>query len=431
MYRTFVTVILILSAWTSCIAAGGAGAASAGGTDTVSLTLPGAEQRFLKNNLALIAQRYQISQAQAGIITARLFNNPDFSIANVLYNPVTKKYFDMSRDGGEYSAQLSQLFLTAGKRNKNIELAKITAQQAYFQFYDLLRTLRFTLRSDYYKLYFQRRSVMLYQQEINSLTTILAVFKEQFAKGNIAQKEVLRIQSQLYALQAEQNELRAEIDDTESEFKLLVRMPPAEIVKLESAPEGKTNLTEVPYQRLLDSAMANRNDLKLARSVVDYSNINLKLQKAMAVPDITASLAYDKQGSYVRNYNSAGIAFSLPFFNRNQGAIEQARIAVEAGKTQLQSQQDQLESDLANGYKGALRLADLYQSFDPGFRNDFEHLIGEVAKNFQKHNITLLEFLDFYDSYKTNSLQLNALQLERITSLEQLNFITGTQIFNQ
>jgi cobalt-zinc-cadmium efflux system outer membrane protein len=42
-----------------------------------------------------------------------------------------------------------------------------------------------------------------------------------------------------------------------------------------------------------------------------------------------------------------------------------------------------------------------------------------------------LEFLDFYDSYKTNTIQLNNLQLNRITSLEQLNYVTGTPFFNQ
>ena len=37
----------------------------------------------------------------------------------------------------------------------------------------------------------------------------------------------------------------------------------------------------------------------------------------------------------------------------------------------------------------------------------------------------------FYDAYKTNTLQLNTLQLNRVTSLEQLNYVTGTPFFNQ
>ncbi|MCS3735493.1 TolC family protein [Mucilaginibacter dorajii] len=431
MHSKFVIVLFSIQLW--CIAVGGKAFGQSPGSDTLRMTLKETEAQFLKNNLDLIVQHYSIDQAQAQIITARLFNNPDFSFANVLYNPQTKKFFDTSHDGGEYSAQLSQLFQTAGKRNKSIQLAQIGVQQAQYQLFDLLRTLRFTLRSDFYKIYFQEQSAKVYQEEINSLAKTLSVFQEQYTKGNIAQKEVLRIQSQLYSLQSELNDLMDGIDDTQSELKLMIRANPQSFVVpvVDINLEGKSVVSEVPYQHLVDSAYANRYDLKVARSVVDYNNINLKLQKANAVPDLTFSLAYDKQGSYVRDYSSAGIAFSLPFFNRNQGGIKQARIAVDASKVQLQSQQDQLESDIANDYKGALRLENLYNSFDPKFKQDFNHLIQEVFKNYQKHNISLLEFLDFYESYKTNTLQLNNLQLNRISSLEQLNFATGTPFFNQ
>jgi cobalt-zinc-cadmium efflux system outer membrane protein len=43
----------------------------------------------------------------------------------------------------------------------------------------------------------------------------------------------------------------------------------------------------------------------------------------------------------------------------------------------------------------------------------------------------MLEFLDFYDSFKTNTIQINTLQLNRVSALEQLNFVTGTPFFNQ
>jgi cobalt-zinc-cadmium efflux system outer membrane protein len=98
---------------------------------------------------------------------------------------------------------------------------------------------------------------------------------------------------------------------------------------------------------------------------------------------------------------------------------------------QLQSQHDQVESDVATNYTNALRLERLYNSFDPGFKDDFTRLIQAVFLNYQKRNISLLEFLDFYDSYKTNTIQLNTIQLNRVLSLEQLNYVTGTPFFNQ
>jgi cobalt-zinc-cadmium efflux system outer membrane protein len=397
--------------------------------DTLKLTVKEAEDQFLKNNLQIIIQRFNIDNASAQIITARLFPNPDFNFNNGIHtNDVTQgpAYKDQS-------VSVSQLFTTAGKRNKNIQLAKIGVEQAKDQFFDLLRTLKFTLRSDFYTIYFNEQSAKVYDSEINSLQKTLSVFKEQYAKGNIAEKEVLRIQSQLYTLQAEYNNLQVSIDTVQSEFKLLVKARPDVLVQpvYTYDLDGKSIVEMVAYQRLLDSAYTNRFDLKLAKTTVDYNNMNLQLQKATAVPDFSLSLNYDKYGGYGTNFLGAGIEFNLPFFNRNQGNIKQARIAIDQSQVQLQSQQDKIESDVATDYKGALRLEKLYNSFDPQFKQDFNHLIQEVFKNYEKRNISLLEFLDFYDSYKTNTLQLNTIELNRVTSLEQLNYDTGSPFFNK
>jgi cobalt-zinc-cadmium efflux system outer membrane protein len=425
MRLKYIRILLLLQI--ACVAAGVPVFAFAQTpvSDTLKLTVKQAEDQFIKNNLSLIISRYNIDNASAQIITARLFQNPDFSFANGIHATGVPNAYS------EQSFSVSQLFFTAGKRNKNIQLAKIGVEQAKYQFFDLLRTLKFTLRNDFYTIYFNEQSAKVYNEEITSLSKTLTVFKEQYAKGNIAQKEVLRIQSQLYSLQTEYNSLLAGIDTTQSELRLLIKTSPKTYVEPIVILDGKQLVSQVPYQQLLDSAYANRYDLKYSKASVDYSSMNLKLQKATAIPDVSLSFNYDKLGSYGNNFMSAGLAFSLPFFNRNQGAIKQAHIAVDQSKIQLQSQQDQVESDVATNYKGALRLEQLYNSFDPQFKDDFTHLIQEVFKNYEKRDISMLEFLDFYDSYKTNTLQLNNLQLNRIISLEQLNYATGTPFFNQ
>ena len=425
MLLKYIRVIVLLQI--ACVAAGVPvfAFAQTPASDTLKLTVRQAEDQFIKNNLSLIVARYNIDNASAQIITARLFQNPDFSFSNGIHASGVPNAFS------EQSASVSQLFYTAGKRNKNIQLAKIGVEQAKYQFFDLLRTLKFTLRNDFYTIYYNEQSAKVYNEEITSLSKTLGVFREQYTKGNIAQKEVLRIQSQLYSLQTEYISLLAGIDTTESELKLLIKVSPKTYVEPGVTSDSKEMVSQVAYQQLLDSAYLNRYDLRYSKATVDYSDMNLKLQKATAIPDVSLSFNYDKLGSYGNNFMSAGIAFSLPFFNRNQGAIKQAHIAVDQSKVQLQSQQDQVESDVATNYKGALRLEQLYNSFDPQFKDDFTHLIQEVFKNYEKRNISMLEFLDFYDSYKTNTLQMNSLQLNRVLSLEQLNYATGTSFFNK
>lgn len=403
------------------------GTASAAANDTIRLTVKQAEKLFVSNNLQLVVAHYNVDNAQAQVIIAKLFNNPDFSFSNGIYAT------DVSQGPAykEQSFTLSELINTAGKRNKNIKLAKLSVQQQQYQFFDLLRTLKFALRSDFYSIHYQQESAKVYDEEINSLKSTLTSYQEQYAKGNIAEKELLRIQAQLYSLQVEYNGLLTGIDTTESQLKLLLRLPvTTDVMPVVDSAVDQVTLTTVHYQQLLDSAYVNRFDLKLAKVNVDYNKVNLELQKATAVPDFSLSLNYDKLGGYGNNYLGGGIEFNLPFFNRNQGAIKQARIAIDQSNVQLQSQQDQVQSDVSTNYKIAMEQEKLYTSFDTKFKPEFSHLIGEVFKNYKKRNISLLEFLDYYDSYKTNTLLLNNLLLSRMLSLEQLNYVTGTPFFN-
>jgi cobalt-zinc-cadmium efflux system outer membrane protein len=57
-------------------------------------------------------------------------------------------------------------------------------------------------------------------------------------------------------------------------------------------------------------------------------------------------------------------------------------------------------------------------------------LTQQVLINYEKRNIGLLDFLDFYDSYKQNVLATNYLKYSRVQSFEDINFYTGTNFFN-
>lgn len=401
--------------------------------DTLKLSLRQAETLFLKNNLQLIAQHYNIGIAETQIITAKVFPNPDFSISTGFYNPDRHRFFDYSNGQDEFAGNLSQLFTTAGKRNKNIMIANIGVEQAKFQFFDLLRTLKSTLRNDFFTLYFQQQSLKVYNLEITTLQKLFKAYQEQNLKGNISEKDVLAIQSQLYTLQAELEGLQVNIDSVIGQLQLLIGAKPGIYITTDYTYnlDGKDILIRIPYQKLLDSAYANRFDLRLAKSAVELNDLNLKLQKSLAVPDFNLSMGYDRRGSYLVNFNSLGIEFNLPFFNRNQGGIKQAQLNIDQAKVQSQNQQNQVDNDISVSYLAASRFEKLNNSFDPNFKGNFNHLIEEVVKNYEKRNIGLIEFLYLYDSYKVNAIQINNIQLNRVASLEQLNYVTGTSFFNQ
>ena len=66
---------------------------------SVGLTLKEAEQRFLKCNLSLLAERYNVDIAQARLLQAGLFDNPVISFEQNVYNRLNGKYFDFGKKG--------------------------------------------------------------------------------------------------------------------------------------------------------------------------------------------------------------------------------------------------------------------------------------------------------------------------------------------
>lgn len=397
--------------------------------DTLRITLQEAEQQFLQNNLSLLAAKYDITVAQAEIIQAKLYNNPTLLVSGNLYNPDLHKPFDVSNKTGQYDIQIQQLITLAGKRNKQINLATTGARIAEYNFYDLLRTLRYSLRSNFYSILHLHQSKDAYQVQINSLQQLSKAYSELQEKGVVTLKDAVRIKSLLYTLQAEQTGLQNQLNDLQAELQLLMRDNKHYYLPMGMG-DGREGLDQYPLQALVDSAYNNRYDLKTANANTVYSQQNYQLQKALRTPDLTLGVEFDKRGSFVNNASFLNAAIDLPFFNRNQGHIKAAQTQVEQSKVQLQQQQLTVENDVQKAYVKALNTDKMLQSFDPGFKKQFDKLLQGITDNFQKKNISLLEFTDFYESWKDNVLQWNQLRNEKDQAMEALNYAVGKTLFN-
>ena len=398
--------------------------------DTIHITLPEAEKQFLGKNLLLLSQKNNIDISRALLLQAKLFDNPNLSLSANLYNPDQKKLADISNSTGEYAFGIQQLVVLAGKRNKRIALAGTTVRMSEEQFFDLLRTLRYSLRSDFYRIYYLHNSVDAYQGQVSSIEKLNTGYQELLAKGVVSLKDAVRIRSLLYSLKAEQTSLQNELNDVEAELQLLLQDNNTYFLPRIDEHSTMPLLSHYSLADLIDTAYANRYDLKLAETNLLYNQQNYNLQKALKVPDITLGAGFDKRGSFVTNASFFNMAIDLPFFNRNQGNIKAAKIGIEQSETMLQQAKLVVANEVQAAWVKALNTDKMLKSLDPGFRDQFERLLESVADNFGKKNITLIELTDFYESYKQNILQLNQLQNDKMQAIEAMHFAIGKTIFN-
>ncbi|UOQ67852.1 TolC family protein [Hymenobacter volaticus] len=398
--------------------------------DTVKLTLPETEQRFLQNNLSLLAQRYNVSAAQAQILQAKLWDNPTIYLEQNAYNQQTGRVLDVTRTGNSI-VQVQQLFAIAGRRKAAANVAQQNALAEQFNLEDLLRTLRYQLRSTYYDLYYKQQSVRVYDLEVTSFQHTVNLYQGQYDKGNIALKEVIRLKAFLFQLRNERQALLNDIASEQADLRILMRdtsgayyVPTADDTRLRAL-----NLAGRTEQQLIDSAQVNRADVKARQASLQQQNQNLRYQRALAVPDLSVGYVYDRAGNYIQNYNALTLGIAVPIFNRNQGNIRTAQSQIEISKAQLSQQQLQVQNDVQEAWRQATQTDALYQTAGRETQ-DFDRLMKGIDESYAKRNLTIVEYLDFYESYKNNLVQLNALRSNRIRAFEQLNLAVGRPLFN-
>jgi cobalt-zinc-cadmium efflux system outer membrane protein len=401
----------------------------AGTADSLRLDLAATEKLFQERNLPLLAEKFNIEAAKGALIQARLFENPVLSLEQNIYNPGSGRYFEANRNG-QNIVQLQQLFYLAGKRNKRIRVEQLNAQLTEFAYYDLLRTLRHELRSSFLRLHFLLQEHQIYQEKSQSVRQLVNALEGQYQKGNVALKEVTRLRALLFSLENQKLDLLTQINQEQADLRLLTGAAPTAFVvpvldeaKLEAADPDRLTL-----DHLLQEAQENRYDLKVAVTQVRQQEASLRLQKSLAVPDISIGGVYDRAGSFVQNYTGLTVQVPLAIFNRNQGNIKIAESGLGQSQVLADQQQRQVETEVSQALQNARNAESLYRSFDQGFTTDFNRLIDGVTQSFAKRNISLIEFLDYYETYTETMTQLLTLRSNRLRALEDLNFTVGKPV---
>ena len=110
---------------------------------------------------------------------------------------------------------------------------------------------------------------------------------------------------------------------------------------------------------------AFRPDLLAAEAARQKAEADLRLQKALRVPDPTVFAQYEHQPPDQPNTVGLGVSFPLPLWNRNRGAIDSARSAREQADLQAGKVRAQIVAEIATAraaFEAAVVRARRYQA---------------------------------------------------------------------
>ncbi|HEX8061375.1 MAG TPA: TolC family protein [Cyclobacteriaceae bacterium] len=388
--------------------------------DTLRVSMDGAEKMFAEKNLLILAQSYQVEATKALEIQARLYPNAQLSGEINAIDRQHEKYFNVGPQG-QKAFQIEQLILLGGKRKKEMELARQNSMIASLEFEDLLRNLKLELHNTLYDVYFDQSAVRGFNQQLTLLDSIIVSYDRQAKKGNIPYKEVIRLKSIYIRINNEKTNFIKEILEGQKKLQVLLQSPGY------VAPEINVNTwakfeRQHPIDSLVNIALDLRPDYKISKANINYANLNLQYQRRLAVPDVSLGGDYDQRGGAF--VNQVGLMFSmpLPLTNRNQGNIKAAEHQAKAVVTLEQQAKSEITAHVTNSWLALNRSVQEYAKARTMYNADFTTVFNGVSENFQKRNITLLEFVDFFESYNETVINMNHIERQVALSAEQLNY---------
>ena len=400
-------------------------------TDTLRLSLPELEKHFLDSNLLLLASHYNVDAQKALIQQAKLWDNPVLNTDQVI--SANGKFFPYGKnpDGsysGQYYVQVQQLIKTAGKRSKLINLATTNARLSELQLQDVLRNLRYQLRTDYYNIIQQLGTLSIYESQLAQLRKLLSGMEAQLAAGNIAQKDYLRIQALIISLEQDMNDLNRALADNQSDLKtLLQRKDDAFIKPTDHANTVSTN-SLLTTDQLFETGKQNNPNYLLQQTQTVFQQQNLAYQKALRSPDITLGPNFDRNSSFAPNYVGLGISLPLPILNKNQGNIKSAEYSIKQQQSVAANAETELRNNISNAYHKFLLILKQQNSAQQQFYQKYESMYRNILQSYQQKQINLLEFLDFFNDYTGSQQRLLQQGLNLQLAKEELNYHTGIDI---
>ena len=283
----------------------------------------------LVQNPQLAVARAEVGAALAHEVSAGETPNPDLTLQS--------EYAPDESHPWLYGVGLDFLLRSPKRRHLDIDIAQLASANARWQVVEEVWIVRRNLVSALSDYEDARRRGALLDRLVAGQQQFVAVQKQRVDAGEDAPGELVVARSALLDAEQQRAQARADVETAQAALATVLGLPPA---ALDGVPVvwhawGRPPpLDDVELADARERALLSRADL--AAAIGDYAGAEKKLELAIAqqYPEFHLSPGYYWDHGVAKWPLDLGLA--LPVFNRNQGAIAEARAARDvAGRRML------------------------------------------------------------------------------------------------
>lgn len=390
-----------------------------------SITLSEAVEIFLRQNLQLVAARYDIETADAEKLTARLRPNPQLmaglsDLPVNLSGPLIKEQ--------TYSYGISRTIELGGKRSKRIGFADANSDLARGQFQMAVWQLTNDLKRKFYTVVLNQSLLNLARENQATFAEIVKYTTELVNAGEISGLDLERVE-------VEKLKFDTDLANSERDYEVALRDlrfvlgGDYRVMDIEVAGTIDYDPYQFSYAELRDKALAERPDLKAAKLGERAADANIRLQNAQRVPDLTLGGGVEQVPEGTSSF-TFGVGIELPISNRNQGERAKALIAKKQAETQTQLLTNQVLSDVDKAvvaFDMQTRRVNLYRTGVLTKVNDIQEKTQIALKAGESSTLELLDAIrtrrdtlaGFYQTLFDYQMSLLDLELATATTLHK------------
>jgi cobalt-zinc-cadmium efflux system outer membrane protein len=352
--------------WVIAIALSCTSSPQAGETHPQQLSLDQALREAFARSPILAAQSALLQEAEARLVTAETYpHDPALSLEAA------------NRDGDsdastDWAVMVTQPIEIGGQGRRRVAGTSAELDSASARFKREERLLVARVSAIFVEALRARELLEVEQANTGLVQSLADVARKRFEAGSVPQMEVNLAQVQVGRAQRGLRLARAAY--------VVARAALAEVVGLDPAqtpePEGELELPRgirVPVSQLIDGALQHRADLEALRSTIASARARIELARRDVVPDLAIEAFYGREEGTDRLLGG-GIGVRIPLFNRNQGAIAEARAAERRAIADTEAAELQVRREVVAAlarYEAALDTSAILQ----------EHVLGTLEEN--------------------------------------------------
>jgi cobalt-zinc-cadmium efflux system outer membrane protein len=396
-----------------------------------SLTWDQVKAKFEAANPALRADALSVDEMKATETTAFLRPNPQFTAATDGTQIASHRGVWQPLAGTQAQGTLSYLHERNHKRELRLESAQEGTQITADQHADLERNLLFDLRSQFVQTLQAKAVLDLAQADLAYYDKIIAISRDRFKAGDIAQIdldriELLRVQYEVELQTALVNLRTAKIQL----LQLLNDRTPVEQFDVTGPFDFPDGLK--PLEDFRQVALDQRPDLQAALKSVQQAQTNHKLAIANGSIDPTFSSWYTWNPSFnnPNDQQTLGLSVMVPLriFDRNQGEKQRTQIDIGRNQQLTEAARAQVFSDVDSAYAQVESNIALLKPYKAQYKNQALRVRDTVTYSYQHGGASLMDFLNAQSDYRTVELAYLQLIGSYLTAAGQLNLAVGREV---